>query len=310
MKMRKWMNILMGAAAVLILSAGMLLFAEEILAAKKALYTTVTKIRQHTAGAEQNPLQEQFGDYVPMAHSGDAWYQNTRLIYHAAGTVDGLVYTNSREALQNTLDHGGNAVEIDFLFTSDGHLICAHTWEDLYALEPLTLQQVLDVGIYRKYTPMTAADLVEIMQQNPQLTVVVDTKEEKPAAVLKELVRLCNEDERILQRFVIQLYDRGMKAELLEIYPFQQENFLFTAYKFGNERVDEILRLCYDEQIQVVTVVYYAWSEDVIRLFREKGIFVFEHTVNDAVEARDLIARGSQGIYTDFLQPEDLEPVE
>lgn len=289
------------------LFCGMLMFAEEILTVKKAVYSAVGEIRQNLSVRVESPLGEQFADYAPMTHSGEEWYQNTHLIYHAGGTVDGLDYTNSKEALQNTLAAGNHVVEIDFLYTLDGSLICAHEWEDLYALEPLTLEQVFEVGIWRKYTPMTAKELIAIMKENPELIVVVDTKEEQPLTVIEELVRLADGDENVLGRFVIQLYDRGMKADILEIYPFGGENFLFTAYQFGNERVEEILQLCYDEDIRVVTVVYYAWPQEVIDLFREKGIVIFEHTVNDAYEARDIIARGSQGVYTDFLQPADLE---
>lgn len=280
-------------------------FAEEILQFKKSVYTVMQGFKNQTESAPE--WQEAFADYAPMTHSGEEWYQDTRLIYHAGGAVDGFAYTNSKEALENTLANGNTVVEIDFLFTLDGSLICAHTWEDLYALEPLTLKEVQDVGIYRKYTPMTAEELIGYMKENPDLVVIVDTKEEQPLTVMEELVRLSNREETILNRFVIQLYDRGMKQEVLEIYPFHDENFLFTAYEFGSERVEEIMQLCYEENIRVVTVVYYSWSQEVVDFFREKGIVIFEHTVNDAYEAKDIIASGVQGVYTDFLQKADME---
>lgn len=307
MKIKRWKKVLMGIFVSLSLAVGVLVFAEEILAAKKTVFAFVTNIKQQTADNMPHPMEVKFSDYSPMEHSGEEWYQNTRLIYHAAGVVDGFFYTNSREAMYNTLDNGGTIVEIDFLFTSDGHLICGHTWEDLYALEPVSLEQVLYTGIYRKYTPMTAQDLVAIMEENPQLIIITDTKEENPVAVVEELIRLCDGDEQLMHRFVIQLYDCGMKEEVMKIHPFPEENFLFTVYKFGKDRMEEVFQLCYDEQIKVVTVPNCAWPGAVTQLFREKGIFVFEHTVNDPADVRDAIARDVQGVYTDILWLEDLD---
>ncbi|MBQ3192275.1 MAG: hypothetical protein IJB59_01740 [Oscillospiraceae bacterium] len=306
MNKKAWKLILLHVLLLCGFACGVLLFAEEILEAKRWVYAAIAQVRQHNTQQDQSPLEQQFASYAPMEHKGDEWYQDTRLIYHAGGTIDGFVYTNSAEALEATISGGNHVVEIDFLFTSDGHLICAHKWEDLFSLEPLPLEEVQRVGIYRKYTPMTAEDLIGYMQENPDLIIITDTKEEQPVEVIRELVRLAGEDADILSRFVIQLYDRGMKQEMLSVYPFSSENFLFTAYEFGNERIEEILELCYAEDIRVVTVVYYAWPQEVIDLFRQKGIFVFEHTVNDPSEARDIIARGSQGVYTDFLQLSDL----
>ena len=57
----------------------------------------------------------------------------------------------------------GNAViEIDFLFTSDGELVCLHGWTDVGGLETAcTLDEFKNLKIYGKYTPMTAEDALE-----------------------------------------------------------------------------------------------------------------------------------------------------
>ncbi len=291
-----------------VFAAGVLKFADEIVTVKRLIYTQVAAWRaQEESKADITAL---FADYSPMVHTGDEWYQDTQLIYHAGGTIDGLVYTNAKEALENTMAQRNWVVELDFLFTSDGHLICAHEWSDLYALEPVSLEDVLEIGIYRKYTPLTAEKLIVCMRENPELVVITDTKEEQPLMVIAELVELAGEDPDILSRFVVQLYKPDMKSDILKIYPFKPENFLFTAYEFGPDRVEEILTLCFEEDIRVVTVVFHAWEDEVLALCQEKGIVVFEHTVNDAADARGTIARGVQGVYTDFLQPADLLPCE
>lgn len=285
---------------LLFFGAGVL-FAPQLSALRQELYLAAFQ------GKVRLEVSLTLGSREPMKHTGEEWYQDTRLIYHAGGAVEGLDYTNSREALEATLARGGRVVELDFLFTADGELACGHTWQDLHALEPLTLEEFQNTKLYHKFTPMTAREALEQMGACPELYLVVDTKEEDPLAVLRELAALAGGDSAVLDRLVIQLYDRGMKERALEIYPFPEENFLFTVYKFGAGRIRDILELCVQEEIRVVTAPYNAWGEDTVRLFREQGIVVFLHTVNDPSQAQSVLAQGVQGLYTDRLWPEDLE---
>ncbi len=294
--------IFINLVVLLVIFCGVLKFADEILMVKRALYQMVKPPQEEPL----SDLQLMFVDYEPLTHTGDEWYQKTKLIYHAGGGIDGLSYTNSKEALELTLNQKNYMIELDFLFTTDGHLICGHEWTDLYSIEALSLAEVQELGFYRKYTPLKGEDVISYMRDYPQMYLVVDTKEAEPVEVIRELVRLAEGDESLLNRFVIQLYDRGMKAQVLQIYPFPSENFLFTAYQFGCERVTDILQICLEERIPVATVGFWVWTDEEVNLFREKGIIVFEHTINEVSEAEIALHRGIQGLYTDFLQPYDL----
>ena len=127
--------------------------------------------------------------------------------------------------------------------------------------------------------------------------------------IVRDLVSLCQGDTAMIERFIIQLYDRGLKESILQIYPFPGENFLFTAYKFGVSRYGEILQLCYDEDIRVITIPAGNWDQETVDLFVSKNIPVFMHTVNYPDAAREEIANGMHGLYTDFLTEEDLLPI-
>jgi len=78
--------------------------------------------------------------------------------------------------------------------------------------------------------------------------------------------------------------------------------FLFTCYKFDPLRVEEILALCEAEQIDVVTVSYGSWEAETVNLFLERGILLFEHTVNLPEMVQLSLEKGIYGFYTDFLQ--------
>ena len=267
-------------------------------------------LRRELNSAKNNIQTSSFAEFdstAPIAHDGSAWYHSAPLIYHAGGGIDGLTYSNSREALEHTLSLGNRFVEVDFLFTSDNTLVCAHDWHDISDSRlAMTAEEFRELKIYGKYTSMTAAELMEFTREYADLYIVIDTKEENMVSVVLELIRLAGEDPDLCSRFIIQLYDSGIRQQIMDHYAFEDTNFLFTAYKFGTENPAQIMKLCYQENVPVITVEYGKWNAETIQKFAEKGFVIFEHTVNRPDEARESLARGIRGLYTDFLSPTDL----
>ena len=52
------------------------------------------------------------------------------LIAHAGGGIAGVTYSNSREALDHSYGKGLRLFEIDLNWTTDGHLVLVHDWQD------------------------------------------------------------------------------------------------------------------------------------------------------------------------------------
>jgi len=249
-----------------------------------------------------------FQSSPPIEHRKDAWYLSSRLISHACGGVHGLTYTNSKEALQTALACGIRTIEVDFLYTSDGELVCAHEWQDLLDSDTVpTSAEFYSLKIYGKYTTMHAKDIIAAMAEYDDMYLIIDTKEKDRVQVIRDLVSLCNGDDSIIRRLVVQLYDRGCKDQILAIYPFSDENFLFTCYYFGSRRTTEIMQLCYDENIRVITVPNSKWDQDTLDFFIDKGFIIYEHTENRPDRANRALQRGIHGIYTDFLIESDLQ---
>ena len=49
-------------------------------------------------------------------------------IAHAGGAIDGIRYTNSKEAILNSISKGAKYIELDLSLTRDGKLVAVHDW--------------------------------------------------------------------------------------------------------------------------------------------------------------------------------------
>ncbi len=276
-------------------------YAEELVSLKKELYTYISKSK---AKEKYKDFDQTYAAFTPFTHKDDTWYQNTNLVYHAGCGLDGLTYSNSKEAMEAAVQNG-NVIEVDFLHTKDGILVCCHDWARIAdSDEGLTLREFQETKIYGKYTPMTAEDLVQFMTEHKEIFVVVDTKEVDLTSVVQDLINLAKEPD-ILNRFIIQLYKPETKQTLLNLYPFPEENFLFTCYKYGSD-YKGVLSICMQENISVVTLPYNQWDADVVGMFKEKNIVLFEHTVNRVDRVLKSKEKGITKFYTDFLTEDDL----
>lgn len=298
-KLKKHKLLLLHCVLLCILTVSVFMFAEEIQVLKKSIYYTI--FPEPVPGAT-----DKYITLYPVETTGEEWFADAPMIYHAGGEIHGSVYTNSREAVEETLAEGNFFIEIDLNYTSDGCLVCAHTWLDVYPTDTQpTLEEFLNSKIQGRFTPMTAADLIQIMRENPRMYLVTDIKNEDICPPMAELVALAEEDPAILDRFIIQLYTGREKSSVQEIYPFRDSQFLFTLYEWGVWQ-HEAAQICNEENIAVITAMEGQIPDHDVAMLRELGFTVYEHTVNRADVAKLSLARGISGFYTDTLYPEDL----
>ena len=292
--------VLFHMGAFLVIALCFLKFPEEVIELKNQVRVMMNP--------DLRDLEIDFSKYPVMEHKSDAWYLKERLIYHAGGEIGGLNYTNSEEAMEKTLELGARYIEIDFLYTSDQKLACAHYWDSLWSGEEApTLAEYEDLLIFGKYSAMTIEELLAYMEQYPDLHIIVDTKEEDYERVVRDLVQLSAFNTEITDRFIIQLYQAGEKAQFQKIYPFKDENFLLTTYKMNSEHTNRIMKICYDENISVIAVPSEAVNDELIVQFQEKNIIIYEYTVNRPNSAQKSLDKGIHGFYTDCLRIEDLQ---
>lgn len=149
---------------------------------------------------------------VSCAHKPEV--QNKPIyIAHAGGEIEGLRYTNCLEAVQNSLAHGINHIELDLCMTSDGYLVAAHDWRHFHQISghsgdslALSYEEFCTRKIYEKYTPITCFMIDSLMATNPQLHLVTDKIS----------------DPDILQKFV----DPYRSRVIVECFSVKDKDFL------------------------------------------------------------------------------------
>ena len=91
------------------------------------------------------------------------------LIAHAGGEIDGHIYTDAKEAYEQSVKKGMKFIEVDLLETTDGDFVAAHDWElfntSIGAAErqgaPRSLEEVQAAKIYGKYSTLDERQIAE-----------------------------------------------------------------------------------------------------------------------------------------------------
>ena len=114
--------------------------------------------------------------YVNNGHTNPACY-----IAHGGG-IGEFTYTNSLEAILNSLERGFQFIEIDMLETSDNHIIGGHDWKHFKSItglrdtadKPLPLSTAKNQKIKQKYTVISGEEIATIMKEHPDLILITD----------------------------------------------------------------------------------------------------------------------------------------
>lgn len=239
--------------------------------------------------------------------SETSWYTTYSVIAHAMGSVNGVDYTNSKEAFEQSYKKGYRVFEIDLSFTSDNKIVLWHDWEEdtgKYVKQSgrkiPTYEFFMSHKICKKYTPLSLEDLIDIMKSHPDIYVVTDSKETNYLSILKSLVKESKEDDTILNRFIIQFYEYNQYAKIQNVYSFK--NCLFTIYNLRDRNLDHIGSFCKENKVPVVGVPpKYAGNKRDVAKLKEYGVYVYTYTINKPRNARFYKQCGIDGIYTDSI---------
>ena len=113
-------------------------------------------------------------------------------IAHAGGGIDGYIYTNSLEAMQQAAKNGYRYIELDLLLASDSVLVAAHSWREFNDMtgnaqwgdSVLSSADFARQRIHGRYTPLTAPVIERFFLDNDSLYLVTD-KISNPALLAK-----------------------------------------------------------------------------------------------------------------------------
>ncbi len=233
-------------------------------------------------------------------------------IAHAMGKVDGISYTNSKEAMERSYALGFRIFECDFSVTSDGGLVALHSWDEwqdsmsggMYTDTRPTTEQFLSVKLYGEYTPMSIDDILLYMKEHADMWLVTDFCETREGEYQYAYQIIVSAAERldckdVLSRFIIQIYKDYMYEGIKAVYPF--EHWIYTLYleDFNGEpdKFAQYASFCRDNNIGVITMWYYLYSDEIGQMASNYDISVYVHTVDDPEMKEEFIEKGV-GVYT------------
>lgn len=257
----------------------------------------------------------------PEPKIGD-WTRH-RMVAHALGSADGMVKTNTLDALKENYLKGHRLFEVDLLMTADGKLVATPGFyeyqsfkygkpipEDKLGLLP-TKEEFMSFSPNGVLSPLDLESIVRMMSANKEMFLITDTKATdfvQAQKQFKELVEVCRSiDSSVLERIIPQIYNEQMYDAVTNQYPFK--SLIYTLYQTTATN-GEVLQFATAKGIKVVTMSPERLNPVDIATYRSYGVKVYTHTINSLEEIRRYKDMGVYGFYSDFVTPKDFETLQ
>lgn len=227
------------------------------------------------------------------------------IIAHAGGEIDGIKYTNSLEAVNQSIKLGANFIELDLRTTSDGVIVAVHDWNEFKSMTgnqladvPLNLQDFKCSKYSYKYSTLTINDVIKLLENN-QVYLVTDKIDN--LVLLKETLGINNLSKVVVEVFTIEKYNEAISlgfdsiALNVNLKKIFIDNWLslnkIKAITYSGDLVEEstIARRNAEkiDQMGIFSLVYY--SKDPKSFLPLENIKVY---VDDVMSSKDLKKMG------------------
>jgi len=243
------------------------------------------------------------------------------LIAHGMGGMEGeTTLTNSREAFVANYERGFRVFEADLRLSADGRLVALHDWTAfLYGArgqgdpdpkdrKPIAWSTFKSLKVGRKYETLDISDIVRLLERYPDAYIVSDTKDRTLDLARKEFKLIADALASspmpdIGDRFIPQIYNPEMYEELRTLYPFS--SYIYTLYGSNVTETEVIRFVKATPRIKAVTMPTSRVNAAFVSKLSKLGVKTYTHTVNDPSEYEAYRKLGIDGVYTDFLKPEE-----
>lgn len=226
-------------------------------------------------------------------------------VAHAGGGLGKMTYTNSYQALDSNIGKGFEYFEIDFVFTSDGHLVCLHDWGENfersfdYAIgqSPTFDEFERIVAENDRFTNCTLKGLADWMSENPSAYIVTDIRDDNIRAL--KLIR------KILPHSATRVIPQIYRAENFQaVRDMGFEQIIWTLYRLQVDDNQVLYSIRNWKHPFAITMPKKRAESYLPTLLKAWGIPTYVFTVNSPGEAEKFFNElGIAEIYTDFLVP-------
>lgn len=235
----------------------------------------------------------------------DRQYEPYGYVAHALGTIDNLGYTNSLEAFERSYALGFRVFEADFVLLGDGSVLVAHDrFERLYGLSKLfetaTAAEV-SPKFRGKYTVLFEKDILRIVDEHPDMYLILDTKSKALETHFKIVERIVSVGKQFypkaLERLIPHMRAQDDLDRLRTIYPFNDVMMALYRTPASNEQVVDFVR---KNRIPAVMMWWDSrYDPEFDRQLREAGAVTFVHSLGKARRGKiaEFRARGV-GVYS------------
>lgn len=253
-----------------------------------------------------------------------SWLENI-LCAHAMGNVDGVVYTNSKEAFIQNYQNGCRLFELDISLTKEGFPVLCHDWRQVAGNEFVPYQKALrtadkqtpmkyaDFMIVRfngKYTPLDLDGFTDLAKEYDDAYFIVSIK--SPLYVYDESVRAClavlemlcrKKGAGIWERMIPQVHDPVYYFRLIADFPVRSVLYGMRNVQLAPETFTTFL---HESGIKAVACDHGKpfTNPETFDAIHSAGAKVYIATVNDSDEMRKWKEMGADGFLTDFGFPQ------
>lgn len=233
-----------------------------------------------------------------------------KMIAHGGGTVEGFDTSSSYDAVMQSIANGFKVIELDMEFSSDNKIIMLHDWDRTVTTYlgrkfdiKLTQKQFNDQLICGKFQSLTFDKLTKILDNNPQVRIVTDTKGDN----IKLLTTIANKYPDYVDRMIPQIYDY---SEFEAVSALGYDDIIFTLYMQDKIDYNKLLKFIKENDIYAVTIGKDYWVKGLPQKLSKEGIKVYTHPVYTVEEAKEEFSKGAYGIYSSTLKPSEIEGYE
>lgn len=236
-------------------------------------------------------------------------WQARGFVAHALGSPpDGTLYTNSREAFEESYRRGFRAFEADLVRLKDGKTLVAHDLRrEHYGLSEdeeladLTSEQMRGRRFDGRYEPLFEDDLIDLLVTHDDATVLLDTKGpiRDQVAIARGLADRAPDDVR--RRIVPHVHFQEHLDALRRLDAF--EGFVLALYLW-KEGVDGAPAFVERNEIDTVIVRPQVYTDGLRAALEDAGArWVFVHSFTTKKEIVPWRAKGL-GVYSnDWIAP-------